>query len=109
MEKVHSTSHANEISCSTLLPKEGNIVIDAGAHISRCCVLQISQTKRNCCTYPSRPGNFDPHNENIVPNELSNILPINCAAYSKQAVEIEFIHAVVLRLWKSMLYLSQIK
>ena len=80
------TSHENDIIEHNFSPKEGNIVIDVGAHIgpytlkaSKCVGLN-----GKVIAIEADPGNFDILNRNIQLNKLTNVIALNYAAYSKE-------------------------
>src|SRR5919112_3966830 len=68
-------------------PKQGDIVIDIGANIGRYTIISSKRvgTKGKVVAIEAHPGNFEILNRNIKLNQLTNIIPLNYAAYSKEA------------------------
>ena len=67
-------------------PKQGDIVIDIGANIGRYTIISSKRvgTKGKVVAIEAHPGNFEILNRNIKLNQLTNIIPLNYAAYSKE-------------------------
>jgi FkbM family methyltransferase len=67
-------------------PKEGDVVVDVGAHIGRYTIIASKRVGINgkVVSIEADPGNFEMLNRNIKLNKLSNIIPLNYAAYSKE-------------------------
>ena len=67
-------------------PKQGDIVIDIGANIGRYTIISSKRvgTKGKVVAIEAHPGNFVILNRNIKLNQLTNIIPLNYAAYSKE-------------------------
>ena len=67
-------------------PKQGDIVIDIGANIGRYTIISSKRvgTKGKVVAIEAHPGNFEILNCNIKLNQLTNIIPLNYAAYSKE-------------------------
>ena len=67
-------------------PKQGDIVIDIGANIGRYTIISSKRvgTKGKVVAIEAHPGNFEILNGNIKLNQLTNIIPLNYAAYSKE-------------------------
>src|SRR5574341_529851 len=67
-------------------PREGDVVVDIGAHIGRYTVISSKRVGLDgkVIALEAAPDNFDILNRNIRLNGLTNVLPLNCAAYSKQ-------------------------
>ena len=67
-------------------PKEGDVVVDVGAHIGRYTIIASKRVGINgkVVSIEADPGNFEMLNRNIRLNKLSNIIPLNYAAYSKE-------------------------
>ena len=65
-------------------PKEGDVVIDIGAHIGRYTItssIQVGNTGR-IVAIEADPDNFELLKRNIALNNLSNVLPLNYAVFS---------------------------
>src|SRR5829696_6753140 len=67
-------------------PKEGDVVVDIGANIGRYTIISSKRvgTKGKVVAIEAHPGNFEILNRNIKLNQLTNIIPLNYAAYSKE-------------------------
>src|ERR671921_544971 len=67
-------------------PKQGDIVIDIGANIGRYTIISSKRVGTNgkVVAIEAHPGNFEILNRNIKLNQLTNIIPLNYAAYSKE-------------------------
>src|SRR5215210_6248877 len=67
-------------------PKQGDIVVDIGANIGRYTIIGSKRvgTKGKVVAIEAHPGNFEILNRNIKLNQLTNIIPLNYAAYSKE-------------------------
>ena len=67
-------------------PKQGDIVIDIGANIGHYTIISSKRvgTKGKVVAIEAHPGNFEILNRNIKLNQLTNIIPLNYAAYSKE-------------------------
>jgi FkbM family methyltransferase len=67
-------------------PKEGDIVIDVGAHFGRYTIIASKRVGPNgkVIAIEAHPQNFELLNRNIKLNNLNNIISLNYAAFSKQ-------------------------
>src|SRR5215212_6132690 len=67
-------------------PKEGDIVVDIGAHIGRYTIIASKRVGANgkVVAIEANPSNFEMLNRNIKVNQLTNIISLNNAVYSKQ-------------------------
>jgi FkbM family methyltransferase len=67
-------------------PKQGDIVVDIGAHIGRYTIIGSKRvgTQGKVVAIEAHPGNFEMLNRNIKLNQLTNVIPLNYAAYSKE-------------------------
>jgi FkbM family methyltransferase len=67
-------------------PKEGDIVIDIGAHIGRYTIIASKRVGANgkVVAIEANPSNFEMLNRNIKVNQLTNIISLNNAVYSKE-------------------------
>ena len=66
--------------------KEGDIVVDVGAHIGRYTIIsskRIGQSGKVIAIEP-HPSNFEMLNRNIKLNGLTNVIPLNYAVNSKE-------------------------
>ena len=79
------TIHEDDI-IKRFTPKEGDIVVDIGAHIGLYTIISSKRvgTKGKVVAIEAHPGNFEILNRNIKLNQLTNIIPLNYAAYSKE-------------------------
>src|ERR671921_1565097 len=67
-------------------PKQGDIVVDIGAHIGRYTVIASKRVGANgkVIAIEADPSNFEMLNRNIELNRLENITTMNYAAFSKE-------------------------
>src|SRR5918992_2034739 len=67
-------------------PKEGDIVIDIGAHIGLYTIIASKRVGANgkVVAIEANPSNFEMLNSNIKLNQLTNIISLNNAVYSKE-------------------------
>src|SRR5919106_3255936 len=67
-------------------PKEGDVVVDIGANIGRYTIISSKRVGTNgkVVAIEAHPGNFEMLNRNIKLNRLTNVIPLNYAAYSKE-------------------------
>jgi len=75
--------HEDEI-IDQFCPKPGDTVVDAGAHIGLYTIIaakRVGPTGRVIAIEPD-PENFKILKKNILLNQLSNVEPLECAAYS---------------------------
>jgi FkbM family methyltransferase len=79
------TRHEDEI-IERFLPKQGDIVVDIGAHIGLYTVISSKRVGSNgkVVAIEPDPSNFEMLNRNIKLNQLTNVLPLNYAVYSKE-------------------------
>jgi FkbM family methyltransferase len=65
-------------------PKEGDVVIDIGAHIGRYTITSSKQVGNTgkVVAIEADPDNFEILKRNIALNNLTNVLPLNYAIYS---------------------------
>jgi FkbM family methyltransferase len=82
---IMMTRHEDEI-IERFTPKEGDVVVDIGAHIGRYTIISSKRVGQNgkVIAIEAHPGNFEMLNRNIKLNNLTNVIPLNYAAYSKQ-------------------------
>jgi FkbM family methyltransferase len=68
-------------------PKEGDVVVDVGAHIGRYTIIASKQVGPNgkVIAIEADPSNFEMLNHNIELNRLANVTTLNYAAFSKEA------------------------
>jgi FkbM family methyltransferase len=69
-------------------PKEGDVVIDVGAHIGKYTILasKMVGSAGKVIAIEAHPANYDILNKNIVLNKLSNVVTLNYAVHSKEGV-----------------------
>ena len=79
------TIHEDDI-ITRFTPKEGDIVIDIGAHIGLYTIIGAKRvgTQGKVVAIEAHPGNFEMLNRNIKLNQLTNVIPLNYAVYSKE-------------------------
>jgi FkbM family methyltransferase len=67
-------------------PKEGDIVVDVGAHYGRYTIISSKRVGINgkVVAIEAHPGNFDILNRNIQLNRLINVVSLNYAVYSQR-------------------------
>jgi FkbM family methyltransferase len=67
-------------------PKQGDIVVDIGAHMGRYTIISSKRVGTNgkVVAIEAHPGNFEMLNRNIKLNQLTNVIPLNYAVYSKE-------------------------
>src|SRR5215211_2923344 len=67
-------------------PKQGDIVVDIGANIGRYTLIASKRVGTNgkVVAIEAHPGNFEMLNRNIKLNQLTNVIPLNYAVYSKE-------------------------
>ena len=80
------TFHEDDILEHKFNPKEGNIVIDVGAHIGHYTLKASSLVGVNgkVLAIEADPSNYDILNRNIDLNKFTNATAVNYAAYSKE-------------------------
>jgi FkbM family methyltransferase len=79
------TIHEDDI-IKRFTPKEGDIVVDIGAHIGLYTIISSKRVGVNgkVVAIEAHPGNFEMLNSNIKLNQLNNVIPLNYAVYSKE-------------------------
>src|SRR5215208_6149659 len=82
---VFMTNHEDDI-IEHFTPKQGDIVVDIGAHIGRYTIIASKRVGTNgkVVAIEAHPGNFEMLNRNIKLNQLANVIPLNYAVYSKE-------------------------
>src|SRR5215208_164336 len=82
---VFMTNHEDDI-IEHFTPKEGDIVVDIGAHMGRYTIISSKRVGANgkVVAIEAHPGNFEMLKSNIKLNQLTNVIPLNYAAYSKE-------------------------
>ena len=80
------TFHEDDILEHKFTPKEGDIVIDIGAHIGPYTLKASKLVGLNgkVVAIEADPSNYDILNRNIELNKFTNVTAVNCAAYSKE-------------------------
>src|ERR687892_2239838 len=79
------TIHEDDI-IEHFTPKQGDIVIDIGAHIGLYTIISSKRVgaNRKVVAIEANPSNFEMLNSNIKLNQLTNIISLNNAVYSKE-------------------------
>jgi FkbM family methyltransferase len=79
------TNHEDDI-IEHFTPKQGDIVVDIGAHMGRYTIISSKRVGSNgkVVAIEAHPGNFEMLNRNIKLNQLTNVIPLNYAVYSKE-------------------------
>ena len=82
---VFMTNHEDDI-IEHFTPKQGDIVVDIGAHMGRYTIISSKRVGSNgkVVAIEAHPGNFEMLNRNIKLNQLTNVIPLNYAVYSKE-------------------------
>ena len=82
---VFMTNHEDDI-IEHFTPKEGDVVVDIGAHVGHYTIIASKRVgaRGKVVSIEADSGNFEMLNRNIKLNKLSNIIPLNYAAYSKE-------------------------
>ncbi|MDQ3971278.1 MAG: FkbM family methyltransferase [Thermoproteota archaeon] len=82
---INMTIREDEI-IELFTPKEGDVVIDVGAHMGRYTIIGAKRvgTKGKVVAIEANPNNFEMLNRNIKLNQLTNIISLNNAVYSKE-------------------------
>src|SRR5215208_1166317 len=80
------TFHEDDIMEHNFTPKEGDIVVDIGAHIGPYTLIAASRVgpKGKVIAIEADHDNFDLLNLNISLNKLTNVIAVNYAVYSKE-------------------------
>src|ERR687885_2194937 len=79
------TIRENEI-IELFRPKQGDIVVDVGAHMGKYTIIASKQVGQNgkVIAIEAHPGNYEMLNRNIELNGLTNVTTLNYAVYSKE-------------------------
>src|SRR5829696_7497940 len=82
---VFMTNHEEDI-IEHFTPKQGDIVVDIGAHMGRYTIISSKRVGANgkVVAIEAHPSNFEMLKSNIKLNQLTNVIPLNYAAYSKE-------------------------
>ena len=82
---VFMTNHEEDI-IEHFTPKQGDIVVDIGAHMGRYTIISSKRVGANgkVVAIEAHPNNFEMLNRNIKLNQLTNVVPLNYAVYSKE-------------------------
>ncbi len=85
-ELMIMTYHEHDILEHYFTPKEGDIFVDVGAHIGKYTIIASKRVGANgkVIAIEADPDNFDLLNRNIQLNNLSNVIALNYAVYSKE-------------------------
>jgi FkbM family methyltransferase len=67
-------------------PKEGDVVVDVGAHLGRYAIIASKRVgaKGKVIAIEASPINFEMLNRNTNVNQLTNVISLNYAVYSKE-------------------------
>jgi FkbM family methyltransferase len=67
-------------------PKEGDVVVDIGAHMGRYTIISSKRVGTNgkVICMEADPNNFETLNHSIELNNLTNVISFNCITYSKE-------------------------
>ena len=84
-EFINITIREDEI-IEHFTPKQGDIVVDIGAHIGRYTIIASKRVATNgkVVAIEASPSNFKILNRNIRLNQLTNIISLNHVVYSKE-------------------------
>jgi FkbM family methyltransferase len=79
------TNHEEDI-IEHFTPKEGDVVLDIGAHMGRYTIISSKRVGENgkVVAIEAHPNNFEMLNRNIKLNQLTNVVSLNYAVYSKE-------------------------
>ncbi len=79
------TRHEDDI-IERFLPKQGDIVVDIGAHMGRYTIIGSKRVgaQGKVVAIEAHPENFEMLNRNIKLNQLTNVIPLNYAVFSKE-------------------------
>jgi FkbM family methyltransferase len=79
------TTHENDLVDKWFMPKEGDVVIDAGSHIGLFSMVSSRRVGASgkVIAIEADSSNFKMLQENIRLNGLTNVTPVNCILYSK--------------------------
>jgi FkbM family methyltransferase len=69
-------------------PKKGDIVVDVGAHIGKYTIIASKMVgpRGKVIAIEAHPGNYDILKKNILLNKLNNVVALNFAVHSKEAM-----------------------
>ena len=86
------TIHEQDI-IDRFIPNERDIVVDVGAHIGLYTIIASKRVGPNgkVIAIEADPSNFEMLNRNIQLNNLTNVLALNYAVYSKEEKKYEAI------------------
>ncbi len=82
---INMTIREDEI-IDLFCPKDGDLVVDVGAHIGRYTIISSKRTGPNgrVVAIEADPSNFKTLNRNVNLNKLTNVTTLNYAVYSNQ-------------------------
>ena len=82
---VNMTTREDDI-LALFHPKDGDTVVDVGAHIGRYTIINSKRVGESgkVVYIEANPMVFEILNQNINLNKITNVVSLNCAAYSKQ-------------------------
>jgi FkbM family methyltransferase len=83
---VVMTKHEDEM-LERFAPEQGDVAVDVGAHMGRYTIPSAKRVGQNgsVVAIEAHPGNFRLLERNLRLNGLTNVIPLNCAAYSSKA------------------------
>lgn len=69
-------------------PKEGDIVVDVGAHIGRYTIIasKMVGSQGKVIAIEAHPANYEILKQNVELNKLNNVIPLNYAVHSKETM-----------------------
>ena len=82
---VIMTQHEHDLM-QRFAPKDGDVIVDVGAHIGLYTIMGSRRVGQDgqVIAIEVDPGNFEMLNHNIELNNLTNVIPFNSIAYSKE-------------------------
>jgi FkbM family methyltransferase len=82
---INMTTREDDI-LSLFYPKDGDTVVDVGAHIGRYTMISSKRVgeRGKVVSIEADPVVFEILNQNINLNKITNVISLNCAVYSKQ-------------------------
>jgi len=100
--KVHANEHGYKYYCrfedfnpareedivALFRPKKGDIVVDVGAHIGKYTLIASKMVgpQGKVIAIEAHPDNYDILKKNIALNKLTNVVALNFAVHSKEAI-----------------------
>ncbi len=83
---VVMTKHEDDILRQVFRPRSGDVVVDVGAHMGRYTLTAAKSTGRDgrVIAVEAHPYNYKMLCRNIELNGVSNVIALNCAAFSEE-------------------------